>query len=250
MIELKWTRLSVWAAAAVLLISWGAESQAGRRRALRQSTRESQQAFEASPFESPWGPGITADYGFWAPTGGPWEDLVKTGPTASLGVTWKYADWEGDLLPASSTLFNVNYTHVHLRGDQDVQIFTPAGFAGQVEHLNLNMLEVGATQRFASLMNGLMFFDVGTALGVGGAHGDITVVAPDPTLDQYLVRSPEEDGIFIRGELNSGIGLQFNRVDLRFEGVVGLGGSDALTGRFRAQGDIGARVAATFYLDP
>lgn len=239
---------------ALLLIAAGATAlHAGQRHVER---RREAEVFDPTefpippwrhPYVSPWGPGMTLDYGFWSPTSGSWEALLKTGLSTSIAGTWKYADWTGDLLPPSSTLFSVGYRYSYHRGDSDIQLFQPNGAVNEIQRLKLYLLEAGVTQRFPILLNGHCFIDTGATLGLGGASGQITAAAPDPTKIRRDVPSLREDGFLMRGAVNAGVGLQYFNFDLRFLLEAGVTGSDALGGGFRSQGDVGMRLGGTIY---
>jgi hypothetical protein len=216
---------------------------------------------EPSPFEvspivpstwpaSPEGLFVTAAVGGWAPVGGDWDDLTRAGPVLSFGVGTVIDDWAGDLLPPSSTRIALNYTYVSLHDDTATQLVTPSGFVGEVDYLRLHFGEIEATQRFAGPFGRGSYVDVGAALGLGGADGAISAVPLDLTKQQLGVSEAKDGGFVVRGELNAGIGWQVGIVDLKAEFVVGLSGSDALTGDWGAYGDIGGRLGGTIYLFP
>lgn len=199
-------------------------------------------------FESSWGPAIFHEYGCIAPQSGSWDDLLKSGPSSAVGVRWKYADFAGDILPASSTYLQANYRYAYLRGDEDVQLLGPNGFVGDVANMRLNLMEVGVTQRFMGLSRRGMFVDFGASLGAGGADGKINPVARDLADEAVVVGERNSDGLLLRGELTTGLGLQFRRCDLRFGATLGLNGTSALDDNFRTQQDVGARLGTTWFL--
>jgi hypothetical protein len=188
------------------------------------------------------------EFGSWSPTGGTWEDMLKSGPTTATGVRWKYADWTGDTLPPSSTYFSVSHRYAFLKDDEDVQLYADNGFVGNVGNMRLHLIEIGATQRFIGPMRRGLFFDVGTSLGLGAANGAINEATPDPLDDPLYIEERKEDAFLIRAELNAGFGVQFSKFDLRFGIATGLGGTSALDGTFSAQTDIGTRMGGTIYL--
>jgi hypothetical protein len=199
---------------------------------------------------SPDGLFVTAAVGGWAPVGGDWDDLTRAGPVLSFGVGTVIDDWAGDMLPPSSTRIALNYTYASLNDDTATQLFTPSGFVGEVDYLRLHFGEIEATQRFAGPFGKGSFFDVGAALGLGGADGSIVPAPLNLSKQQLAVSEVKEDGFVVRGELNAGIGWQIGVVDLKAEFVVGVSGSDALTGEWGAYGDIGGRLGGTIYLFP
>ncbi|MFV0443375.1 MAG: hypothetical protein ACK5Q5_07375 [Planctomycetaceae bacterium] len=204
--------------------------------------------FDPSLFETPWGPGVWQEYGQFAPIGGTWDDLLKSGPTAAIGAKWKYADFSGDLLPPSSTYFTANYRYAYMKGDEDAQLVNPLGAAYEVENMRLNLVEFGVSQKFMGPSRRGLFVDVGTGVGLGGAHAKVLPVAFNP-LDT-LVDEPEfnKSSVLVRGEVNGGFGLQLPRMDIRFGISLGLSGTSALSDGFRSQGDAGARLSGTWYL--
>lgn len=201
-----------------------------------------------SQFDSPWGPAPTWEYGSFSPTGGPWEDMLKSGPTFATGLRWKYADFSGDLLPPSSTYFGAGYRYAFLKDEADVQLYSPDGVVSSVGNLRIDMAEFRATQRFIGPIRRGLFVDVGTALGMGAAHGHLYPTTPDPTKDALFIPERQERSFIIRGELNAGAGVQLDWVDFKFSFATGLSGASALTGDFKAQTDVSARIGGTIYL--
>lgn len=205
-------------------------------------------AYDLSAFDTGWGTSLLQNYGSFSPQSGTWDELLKSGPTAAVGAQWKQADFAGDLLPPSSTLLHANYRYAYLRGDDDVQLVGPNGFVGDVESMRLNLLEAGVTQRFTSWTRRGLFVDVGAGLGVGGANGKIIDALPNPAAETLFVEKRNEDAILVRGELTTGVGLQFNSWEMRFGISTGLSGTSALNDQFRTQGDIGGRMGLTIHL--
>jgi len=228
-------------------------AEAGRRRDQHPQMVDPEMVFSIPPwmlpYESPWGPGLRQSYGFLAPVGGSWDDLLKSGPTAAIGATWKYAEWSGDLLPPSSTLLHANYRYAFMKGDTDVQLHSPGGAVDEVVEMRFHMLEAGATQRFNCFMRGHGYVDTGLTFGLGGATGRLNPVAVDPTKDALYVSARRDDGVVIRGAWNTGVGLQFGRFDFRFGLEGGLIGSNALGNGLRSQGTFGMNLGGTIYFD-
>ena len=198
--------------------------------------------------ESPWGPAPYVDYGSWSPTGGLWEDMLKSGATTGWGARWKTADFTGDILPPSSTYMLANYRYAFLKDEADIQVVAPGGFIGDVGDTRIHLLELGISQRFIGPARRGIFVDVGTEIGIGGVDGEIYRAAPTPGDERIFVNKIQENGFIVRGAMTMGAGWQLGRADMRFGISAGLSGSNAMTGRFRAQGDLGARVGATLYL--
>jgi hypothetical protein len=224
---------------------------AGRRRAAADPSSDPlAMGFQIdwSQFESPWGPSLTYEYGSFSPIGGPWEDMVKSGPTFASGLRWKYADFSGDILPPSSTYLGFGYRGAYLKDDEDVQVYGRDGFVGDVGNLRLHLGEFRATQRFIGPIRRGLFVDVGTALGIGAANGKLVAATPDPFDDPLFIDHRKESAFLIRGELNAGAGIQLDWVDLKFSVASGLSGSSALTGQFQGHGDFGARISGTIFL--
>ncbi len=205
-------------------------------------------AIDWSQYDSPWGPSVYVEYGAMIPMSGPWEDMLKSGISTAIGVRWKHADWTGDLFPASSTYISVGHRYAYQKDDEDVQLYTTGGFVGDVGNMHINLLEVGVTQRFISPTRRGFFWDVGAGLGVGGANGRINAAVPDPFDVPLFISKRKEDAFMIRGELNTGVGLQIDRLDLRFGLATGVSGSSALTGRFTTNTDFGVRMGGTIFL--
>ena len=200
------------------------------------------------PFARWWGPALYMDYGVFAPQSGTWDKLVMHGLTTSVGTVWKYADWTGDILPPSSTFFIADYRYAYLRGDKDNQLYGP-GFVGDVDNLKLHLAEFGVRQRFPGLIGRRTYIEVGTTVGLGLAEGEIVTAAPRADADPVFVTSRNEDGFILRGELNTGVGMQVGRFDFKFGTAYGLSGSNALSGGFTSQGDFCARLSGTIYFD-
>ncbi|MCA9055669.1 MAG: hypothetical protein KDA75_17630 [Planctomycetaceae bacterium] len=198
--------------------------------------------------ESPWGPAPYLDYGSWSPTGGTWDKMLKSGLTTASGIRWKSADFSGDLLPPSSTYFLVNHRYAYLKDDADVQLVGPGGFVGDVGNARIHLFEFSVSQRFIGPIRRGPFVDVGCGVGIGGVDGEIYPAAPTPGDDRVYIKKVQEDGVIVRGELNCGAGWQARKFDLRFGVSAGLSGSNAMSGSFRSQTDIGTRVGATLYL--
>jgi hypothetical protein len=204
--------------------------------------------FDWTQFDSPWGPSVFYEYGSWSPTGGTWEDMLKSGPTLSSGIRWKHADFTGDLLPPSSTYLSVGQRYAYLKDEADIQLYGPNNFVGDVGNMRLYMGEFGVTQRFIGPIRRGVFFDVGAAVDLGWANGQIAAAVPNPFDDPLFIPKRKEDGFIIRGELNTGVGLQTDWVDFKFGLATGLGGTSALSGRFHGQTDVSARISGTIFL--
>lgn len=246
------TNVARWRLLVVLLLLTGVPAWAGPRRGPPPGMLFDPSQLPPPPWRQPyivpWGPGVYQDYGYWAPVGGSWDNLLKSGPTVGVGAIWKYADWSGDLLPPSSTLLKLDYRYTRLKGDHDTQFYSPGGFVGEVDEMRLHLLEFGATQRFGVALGGHAFVDAGAVFGVGGADSHLSPVLPDPTKDALFVSARREDGVVLRGAVNAGFGMQLGWFDIRFLMEAGLSGSNALGNGLRSQGDFGLRMSGTIYL--
>ncbi len=232
----------------LILGTMSGRCQSGERRRMRVAQRRAARRdyFLSEPDIT--GPVAYMEIGTWAPVGGPWEALLKASTNFGIGYGECIAEWEGDTLPDSWTMLNFGYRYAHLKGDRDVQLMS-ATFQGEVEKLDLHLLEARVIQRFDSPVPLVTYLEVGAGMNIGGADGEIVPAVFTPGERQVRITDVQEDALFLRGELIFGAGYQFRALDVGVRTTLGLGGSRALLGYWRGESDVGVTLNGTIYLD-